>query len=371
MKIAYVIDCMYNSGGMERVLSVCANMLADDYEIEIITAFQQGRPDYFELNPQIKRTDLYVSSVGKVEYKQKLSEYLCANHFDIVISLGGMDIDFLHSIKDGSKKIIWFHFAIDIAETTWAGPNPNLLTKVKAKLRTWKRIYHSRKYDRIVVISKTDLDRWRKYTNKATCIYNPVTIKTDAVSDLSSKNVISVGRLDYQKGYDYLIDAWKRVVARHPDWHLDIYGEGALRNELQTRIDNLDLSKQITLCGRSPNVAGEYVKHSIFVMSSRAEGFPLVLLEASVCGLPLVAFDCPSGPSEIISDGKNGFLIPQVGDVETIADRICQLIEDEGLRRLMGNNAKEMTDNFSVDFIYKQWVDLLVYAENICSSTSL
>lgn len=364
MRLAYIIDSMYNSGGMERVLSVCANTLCDVYDITIITVFQKGLPDFFKLDSRIKRYDLGIHESANIkqkkrEYKKALSSYLLVEHFDIVITMGGMDLDFLYSIRDGSKKIFWFHFAIDVAKTTWAGPNPSAFQKIKAQLQTWKRIYYARKYDRMVVISKADLKAWKNYTNNATHIYNPITINATRISDGAEKSVISVGRLDFQKGYDYLIPAWNLVSQKHPDWHLNIYGEGPLRESIQAWIDELKLGRSVTLCGRTPDIGDKYASHSIYVMSSRAEGLGLVLLEAAFCGLPLVSFDCPSGPSEIIEDGKNGFLVEKVGNIQGVADRICRLIENKSLRRQMGENAKQMVQRFSVETIREQWILLL------------
>lgn len=363
IQIAYIVDCMYNSGGTERVLTVCANALSDCHDITIVTAFQQGRPDCFYLSPNVKRHDLEISedlsgNQKKKIYKRKLSHYLRHESFDIAVSLGGMDLDFLHSINDGSKKIVWLHYAIDIAQTTWVGPHPSLIKKVKAQLITWRRIYHAGKYERIVLISKADLKKWQKYTDKAICIYNPLTINTSLTSNLSNNCVIAAGRLDYQKGFDYLIDAWKLVVEKHPDWHLNVFGEGDLRDALQNQIDSLDLQSNITLCGRTSEIEKEYARHSIFVLSSRAEGFGLVLVEAASCGLPLVSFDCPSGPSELVLNGKNGFLINKVGDVSAMARAICNLIEDEELRKKMGHEAQEFSKLFQVENIVPQWNNL-------------
>ena len=145
MKVAYIIEVMYNSGGMERVLSVCANSLCQDLDVSIVTLYQKGRPTYFPLDNRIHCYDLGLEGIAnRTLLKERLTEFLMSHHFDIVITMGGMDMYYLHSIKDGSKKIFWFHFAIDIAKTTWAGPNPTLIRKIKAQLQTWKRIYHAR-----------------------------------------------------------------------------------------------------------------------------------------------------------------------------------------------------------------------------------
>lgn len=364
MKVAYIIESMCNSGGMERVLSVCANALCQDVEISIITLYQKGRPTYFPLDNRIHCYDLGLEGVANRKLlKKRMSDFLRGHHFDIVVSMGGMDMYYLHSVKDGSKKLFWFHFAIDIAKTTWIGPNPNLFKKIKAQLQTWKRIYYARKYDKIVVISKADLEAWKEYTNKAVCIYNPVTIDNPVQADLNSKKVISVGRLDYQKGFDYLIDAWGLVAEKHKDWLLDIYGEGPLREQLQGQIDKRGLHDSVELCGRTPNITEEYTQHSVYVMSSRAEGFPLVLLEAASCGLPLISYDCPSGPSEIVTDEENGYLIPHVGDIGAMAEKICLLIENAELRKKMGEKAQLMVDKFSPLKIKEQWMTLF---DSIC-----
>lgn len=359
-RIAYIIDGLYNSGGTERVLSVVANSLSKEADVTIVTLQQNDKPFFFPLDKVVKCHDLGVRDVyNGNELKRCLNEFFTGHHFDIVVSLGGPEMYDLHSIKDGSKKFIWFHFAIDIAKTTWIGPNPSLFRKIKAQLLTWKRIYHAKKYDKIIVISKADLDKWQEYTKKVQLIYNPITVNSTLQSPKQEKTVISVGRLDYQKGYDYLIDAWKVVSQKHSDWHLNIYGEGTLREQLQQQIDRQKLNSSITLCGTTPNITAKYAQHSIYVMSSRAEGLGLVLLEAAACGLPLISYDCPSGPSEIIEDGVNGYLIPQVGNVTMMADKICELIEDTDKRMQMGEKAKEMVEKFSPSKITEQWVKLV------------
>lgn len=351
---------MHNSGGMERVLSVCANALCQVFDVSIITIYQKGRQFCFSLNESILCYDLGLNNVtNKKLLKERLMESLLSHHFDVVVSMGGIDMYYLHSIKDGSKKIVWFHFAIDIAKTTWIGPNPNLKQKIKAQLQTWKRIHHAKKYEAIVVISNADLHAWKKYTDKALLIYNPVTITFSQKSNRTSKMVISVGRLDFQKGYDYLIRAWNIVVQKHSDWHLNIYGDGTLKDILQKQINETCLSNSITLCGRTSNIEEKYALHSIYVMSSRAEGFPLALLEASFCSLPLISYNCPSGPSEIIENGQNGLLIEHVGDVKGMAEAICTLIENEHLRNVMGDNALKTVEKFSLQFISNKWIELL------------
>jgi glycosyltransferase involved in cell wall biosynthesis len=366
MKIAYLIEGMFNSGGMERVLSVIANKLSNKLQITIITAFQDGRSFFFPINNEISIYDLGISrtkqkqlsnrNILKKEYKKRLEQFLQKEKFDIVVSMGGIDQFFLYKIKDGSKKLIWHHFSFDFYKTTYYSSNP--INKIKAFIKTSRRIFFSKKYDSIIVISKSDEKKWKRFSSKVIQIYNPITITGSRQSILNENKVISVGRLDYQKGLDFLISAWSLVAEKHKDWQLDIYGEGELRDSLQEQIDKLHLTRCISLCGRVDDIAEEYTQHSIYVMSSRTESFGLVLLEAASCGLPLVSFNCPSGPSEIIEDGKNGFLINKVGDVQQLANKINLLIENSELRSNMGKNAKKNVQLFSIQNISDKWIDL-------------
>ena len=367
MKIAFTIDSMYNSGGMERILTTIANHLSQNYTVYIITAFQKDRPYFYRLDNKVHSFDLgvVVPNVSgftfyapvKKAYWMRLKEFLFSEHFDVVTSLGGLDLDFLPKIHDGSKKIVWFHFAIDIAKTTWI-KGKDIKSRFIANLITLRRIYYARKYDKIVVLSKTDLRRWLRYTNKVVTIYNPVTIFVDGSSEYKSKRVIAVGRLDYQKGFDYLIKAWKQIYKEYPDWKLDIYGDGPLRKELEVQIKDNGLSHVLHLQGVSSNIVKEYQNHSFIVSSSRAEGFPLVLIEASACGLPIVSFDCPSGPSEIVEHGGNGFLVSPVGNIDAMANRVMQLMADKSLRQKMGRRSLELSQRFKLENIAAEWIEL-------------
>jgi glycosyltransferase involved in cell wall biosynthesis len=293
------------------------------------------------------------------DYKRKLTYYLKSNHQDVVISLGGMETYFLTTVNDGSKKILWFHFAFDISRTFSDELYKGWKSKLVYWIQTTRRVYHARKFDKMIVLSQADLATWNKYVNNAIYIYNPVTIEKPLLAELSNHRAIAVGVLGVQKGFDYLIDAWKLVNEKHPSWTLDIFGEGPDRSKLQAQIDNNGLRNVVILRGRTNSIVSEYANHSFFILSSRAEGFGLVLVEASICGLPLVSFACKQGPSEIIQDGVNGFLVNEVGDIKTLADKINILIEDENLRKIMGRNALLKSQKFSYEVIRPQWLKVL------------
>jgi len=212
--------------------------------------------------------------------------------------------------------------------------------------------------DKVVVISKSDKQIWEKHCCNVTYIYNPITLHSSQTSSCEQKAVIAVGVLGVQKGFDLLIDAWEKVYKKHPDWRLDIFGDGPDKALLQEQINDMGLQNVVFLKGRTNKIEDEYLKHSIYVMSSRAEGFGLVLVEAAECGLPLVSFDCNYGPNEIIVDGENGILVKEVGDIEGLSNAINLLVEDPEKRKRMGLSAKKLNERYSGDKIKKQWLNL-------------
>ncbi|MBS7124188.1 MAG: glycosyltransferase, partial [Coprobacillus sp.] len=172
------------------------------------------------------------------------------------------------------------------------------------------------------------------------------------------KRVIAVGRLDEQKGFDMLINAWSRIEEKVPDWKLDIFGEGPLRKQLQDQIKNLNL-KNIYLKGYSVDIEKEYINSSVFVLSSRYEGFVLALMEAQAKALPCVSFDCKEGPAELIDNGINGYLIEE-GNEREFSEKLLELLLDEKLRKKFSENSRKDLDRFNIEKIIEKWNRLIV-----------
>lgn len=160
-----------------------------------------------------------------------------------------------------------------------------------------------------------------------------------------------------EKGYDILIDVWNIVFKKHTDWILEIYGEGSERKNLQEKINKLGLKESFLLKGVVKNIQNKYLESSIYVMSSRYEGFGMVLTEAMACGLPVIAFECPCGPKDIIKDNEDGFLI-ELGNIEQMAEKIEELIVNKEKRKFFGENAKINVQRFSQDKIMNKWKEL-------------
>ena len=373
MKIAYCISALNHQAGMERIIIDKVNWLSrHGYDMTIIVGNSAPETMPFDIDPAVNL--VYFGIEGTLsfeipfldpvlkEYRARLSEHLNAVHYDIVVSTGVADSHVLYKIKDGSRKVVEYHFALHHEEYFRKAYHQNLIYRLKGKLLTWCTIANGRRYDRVVVLTDGDYNEWRRYTRHVVKISNTSLINPSQVSTCDSHEVIAVGRLSAQKGFDYLIDAWAIVAQRHPDWNLSIYGcdngeDNARVQAMYDKIDALQLSRDI-IKGSTDNIVQRYIDSSIMVSSSRYEGFSLVLLEAGLCGLPLIAYDCPHGPSEIVDNGVNGILIPKVGDIQALADAICHLIENEPLRKQMGQQALHLKSRFSPDIIMPQWEHL-------------
>lgn len=354
-RLAFCIEGLYNAAGMERVLTKKVNALCDDYDITIIIREQKGRPTAFPLDSAVRTIDLD-SDIH--HYEERLRNVLQRERFDIVTTMGGYEMYFLYRIHDDSRKIFEFHFSFDISKVWLAGIHNPLKRWLWIRLQTLRRIFVARHYDCVVVLCKADERKWRRYIHHVVTIYNPLMISPSAIAACDKPMAIAVGRLDYQKGFDYLIEAWAIVAKKHSEWRLNIFGEGSLRSKLQAQIDRNGIHDKVMLCGRTDNIMEKYLASSIFVLSSRDEAFGLVITEAEACGLPVITFDCPSAPAELVDDGCNGYVIPRVGDVETMAARICELIEDNSLRKSMGKHSVAFVERFKEEKIWEEWKEL-------------
>jgi glycosyltransferase involved in cell wall biosynthesis len=372
MRIAYVTPALHVAGGMERVLTVKANYLAETcgYDVYIIITDGAGQAPYYPLSDKVHlinlnlafddiyrhaflmKTLLYLIKMRR--YKKMLASTLCGIKPDITVSLLRRDINFICDINDGSKKIGEIHNNrknyrnFEQGDTSW-------LKELFAKYWMYKLVKQLKRLDAFVVLSDEDKENWVELDN-VRVINNPVSSECGSVSTCDEKRVIAVGRYAYQKGFDMLIDAWKYVAEKHPDWCLDVYGAGDSAPYL-SRAEMNGIADTCRLHGATKDITAEYCRSSIFVLSSRFEGFPMVLPEAMSCGLPCVAFTCPCGTKDIIADGVNGIWV-EAGNVEQLADKICYLIEHPAERKQMGIKAAHDIRRLSIGNIMHRWTDL-------------
>lgn len=369
MKIVYNIAGTFRSGGMERVLANKANWLASNgHEVIIVTTDQNYRPNFFSLNKKIQSYNLdinYESNNGKSffnklihyplkqkKHKKRLSYLLNELKPDITISMLCNDANIIPSIKDGSKKVAEIHFCHDKfllygRKGIWG---------IADKIRTTLIEKTVKKYDAFAVLSAEDALYWKGCKNLR-IIPNARTFKNVSIAKVEKKRVVAIGRFEYQKGLDRLIKAWKIVHSVCSDWSLDLIGEGQEKQSLLQQINEFNLENSIHLLEPVKNVPKELLNSSILVLPSRYEGFGMVLVEAQSFGVPPISFSCKCGPSDIIENGKNGFLVPE-GDIDELADSLIKLIQDEDLRKRMGKQAYLDSVKYDEDVVMKQWVNL-------------
>ena len=370
MRIVYYLPSLYAPGGLERIITFKANYFAEHlegYEIYILTSEQMGRPIYYDLSPKVKHIDLNVpfdwpfnqSRVSKLLkypyryrlFKQRLSKILTELRPDITISTLRRELYFISGICDGSTKIGEFH----VTRHSYGVGSKEYGKSIVGKLRRyWEKAFlkHLQQLSKVIVLTLEEKDFWPELTNLCV-IPNPIIAPTDLQSDCTQKYVIAAGRYAPQKGFDLLIKSWSIVSQKHPDWTLRIYGEGILHDKLQQQINQEGIDRTCLLEPTTPNIADKYCESSIFVLSSRFEGFGMVITEAMSCGVPPVAFACPCGPRDIIEHGLNG-LLAQPEDINDLATQINDLIEHEDKRKEMGRNARIRSERFRMETIAQE-----------------
>ena len=367
MKIVYSTESVTRNGGIQTVTIIKANALADieGNQVYIIVPHINGVSPR-KIDPKVHLINLnmkeYWVSVLKQpsrnrEYKKLLQNTLEQIGPDIVISTGLQDRNFLPRIKVSSNPVFIreIHFMSNYRRLMTEGFKENLLALWSEFLDYRLSIKH---YDRIMLLSEEDKKRNWPNNPKAICMPNPLTITSNARSPLNNRKAIAVGRLCHQKHFDALIKAWKIVADQYPDWTLEIWGgNGPLENLLKSLIVDLHLEKQVFLMGETPEISAKMAESSMIISTSIFEGMPLVLLEALSAGLPIVTFNYKYGADEIVTEGKNGFIVEE-DDLETLADRIGTLISNETLRRDMGDNAYLSSQRFLPKVIAKRWMDL-------------
>lgn len=373
MRIVYCTDSLKNSGGIERITIDKANYFSEKYEIYIITTDFNEKNSFFEINKNVRIIDLGINYYEdknqkfikrKINYlkklychKKRLKEKLDVIKPDLVISLGKQERKFLPFLDDCSKKIREFHFAKNVRIHRAISDKKNIFWRTRAYLGTYLERIYLKKYDKVVVLTFEDL---KKHNLKnVEVIHNFIQkIPDERINYLQNKRVISVGRLEKQKGFDFLIKAWEKVHENNPDWILDIYGEGEEKSSLLKMIRELGLEDSIFLRGATKKIEEKYQESSIYVMSSRYEGLPLVLIEAMANGLPLISFECECGPKDIIYNREVGVLV-EYQDIKMLSQKINELIKDENLRKIMGKNGKQdVKQRFKKEVIMEQWENL-------------
>lgn len=342
---------MDNKGGTERVVSMVANALSKKYQVYIFSC-QNGLHPHFNLDDSVIYESLhgenYSNSLQRKmivtkELIKKVTEY----RIDVFIAVDVALYLYLLPLKlmGLCKTIAWEHFMF------------SLTPKISLKIA---RYFAGRTADCIVVLGKHDLLDYKnnlKKIKRIECIQNPLTVKTLSNADMNNHTVVTIGRLAPEKNQRSLINIWKKVETKYPTWNLEIWGDGVDEEKLEAQIKKLNL-RHAKLCGYANNVSDVLMHSSIFALTSKYEGFGLVLIEAQAKGLPCISFDCKEGPSEIISNNENGFLIPN-GREDLFAQKLEKLMQSKKMREKFSYNSKKDLAKYNIENVKNAWIDLL------------
>jgi len=357
MKIVYLYSSLAITGGVERVLVDKMNYLVNHYgyDVYMISSDQGQHPVPYRLDERVHLLDLQIRFHTQYQYRgwkrilegkrlsqlyhQRLKEKLKKISPDIVVCTTSQDVHGLLRIKGKIPVVVECHVNFTHPDSWFQ------------RVRTLYNNYWIGKADAVVTLTQGDAKNWQHVSRHVRVIPNIVHLNdTGRFCDCASKRAIFVGRLVKQKGLPDLVKIWRIVNSRYPDWQLDIFGNG----EMESIPD-------IKLIVHPPtsNIMEEYINSSMLLMTSIYEPFGLVLPEAMSCGLPVIAFDCPYGPADIIIHKSNGFLVSE-RDINRYADYVCQLIETPNLCQLMGVAGVKTSHRYNADRIMPQWQDLFV-----------
>lgn len=344
------------SGGTERVSTVIANELQKDEKLNIsfLSLWEKCKESFYTIDDNIRREALYKKETTGVHhffgYIRRIRNYIKNNNIDILIDIDGiLDMYSIPAVFRLKTKVV-----------SWEQFNYYQNPYVNYRKRTRKL---AAKYaDAIVVITKEDKGYYEKnlkIKKKIEQIYNPITIKNDDGSyNTNSRTILSVGRITKQKGFDMLVDVAKEVFEKHSDWNWIIIGDGEDKAIIENKIKEYGLTNNISIISNVKNIEDYYRESAMYVMTSRYEGFGLVLTEAQEFHLPCISFKCPAGPSEIVDNNENGYLI-DCFEIEDMIKAINELIENEALRNTFSSRAQKNFNMFDIHIIASQWLSLL------------
>lgn len=351
MKIAILLTDISGIGGIERVTSGLSKEFSDrGHNVTVISCFRRFEQLTYPLDT---RTDLkflidedynlknstFMRVGHVVKARFALKRFLADNEFDVIMCQAFLPAFLLSSVRTSARRIVCEHFKYELYNAP--------VTKIR------NRIYS--RFDQVVTLTDIDRDKYRECGIDAVTIPNAMPFPITS-NGFKGKRIISVGRLQPQKGYDMLIPAMKPVAESYPDWHLDIFGEGPDRQQLQEAIDRFGLNDNVRLRGFTKDIRNELQNSSLAVVSSRFEGFPMTILEILANGVPCVSFDCPQGPGQLLRDG-GGVLVPPE-NIEALSASIIRMIESEELRKACVEQGYRNVSVYTPQAIGDKWEDL-------------
>lgn len=355
-KIALVKWSIDRTDGGLKVATSLANELSEMYEVHLLSMIST-ETNFFPVKDSVKYRNLSPKKISMSKNflfaVKLLRSYLTKQGIDIVFGIGM------------SMNSVGVASTIGLKTKFISCDHTNSIVDIDTKVKKVQRYVGAKFADKIITLTQEDRRNYIKkygiFEEKIDYIYN---WKEDGLSNVAYKDesakIVTVGRFDYQKGYDYLVQVAKKVLNEKPNWIWEIYGSGEQDevDKIRDLINENNLQDKLVIKGLEKNQDLIYGDKGIYVMTSRYEGLPLVLLEAQQYNLPIVSFSCPTGPNEIIEDGVNGYLV-ECYDTDKLSEKLLELMEDEVLRQSFSEHAKDNLDKFNKDKILKQWLGLI------------
>lgn len=357
MRLLYITNQISGPGGLERVLSVKTSILAEEYyyDVYILSLNDSNRPPFYSFSPKITFLSIQVGGNPLFylrSYKKGIQQTVNDIQPDLIsVCDDGLKGFFIPSIIKTNAKIIYErHASIHLnVQNSWKGRFVNYLMQRQVP-----------KFDKFIVLTPSNCLEWD--STNVIAIPNPLSFESKSENPLDQKRIIVVGSHSWNKGYDLLLKIWKPLEVNHPDWRLDIFGKEDSDRIFIGMAKEMDLQR-VYFHDPVKDIQNEYEQSSILILTSRSEGFGMVLIEAMECGVPCIAFDCPSGPGDIISNGQDGFLVPEL-DTHEFEKKLHTLMSDGKLRESFGKDAKRNAKRYTPYEIVKQWDQLFKHLVN-------
>ncbi|GLW06394.1 hypothetical protein Misp01_15240 [Microtetraspora sp. NBRC 13810] len=374
MRLRYLLLHAYGMGGTIRTVINQANAMAEaGHDVEVVSVVRRRDRPQFALDPRValsalvdQRDGVRPPSLGARVVRKLRGRAVPAGEFAVDYFTPQVEravISYLASLSGG--VVITTRPGLNLLSAKYtrrgvvkvAQEHMNLATHRKDVREALLRHYGA--FDAVVVLTETDRKEYEQVLPgvRVERIPNAVHTVDQRRSEQNNKVVIAAGRLVAQKGFDMLMPAFAEVVRRHPDWQLRVYGTGPKKDRLRKQIEKLRLYNNVFLMGRTEHFDEELAKASLFVLSSRFEGLPMVMIEAMSHALPIVSFDCPTGPADVLTSGVEGVLVPP-GDSEALGRALADLIGDREGRLRMGAAAVRTVQAYSPASVMPQWESL-------------
>lgn len=358
MKLLYITNGITGSGGLERVLSIKASYLAEtlNYEVVILTLNEEKLQPFFDFSAKIKHISIAVNG-NPITYVYKYVKQIYQSIQEInpdVISVcdDGLKGFFIPIISQKKYPIVYERHVSKLIEL---GKNPSKLKKFITNCKYFLMNQLGATFDAFIVLTPDNAKEWSLQNLQV--IPNPLTFYPEESATLETKKIIAVGKHSLQKGFDRLLPACVQVFKNNTEWVLEIYGKISETEGLSILANKLGIADKVFFFPPNKDIQTKYLESSIYVMSSRFEGFGMVLIEAMACGVPCVTFDCPYGPADIVTNDVDGLVVKN-HDVYALSQAINKLVEDENLRKAMGKRAKENVTRYLPETVIPMWHSL-------------